>query len=309
MNIYLAPMEGLADHHLRRLLTQVGGYDLVITEFVRVVDQKLPEHVFLTKAPELNNFSQTECGTPVRIQLLGNHPQALAENADRAIEMGSQGVDLNFGCPSKTVNKSKGGAILLKEPEALYQIVKSVNEAVPEGKTLSAKMRLGYEDDSLLMECADAIASGGAKELTVHARTKVQAYKPPAYWHLVEAVQKRLSIPIIINGDIWSSNDAVEALKQSGASHVMLGRGAIQNPWLASNIKAGQDSMPDWQEAKKLVLDFWQDISMTMSDKYCSGRLKQWLNHLQNQYPEAKELFKEVRKLTEIESINKTLRS
>ena len=108
----LAPMEGVVDHLMRDMLTRVGGYDQCVTEFVRVVDQKLPKKTFYRLCPELHHGGKTPSGVPVRVQLLGQHPQWLAENAETAIELGSPGVDLNFGCPAKTVNKSKGGAVL-----------------------------------------------------------------------------------------------------------------------------------------------------------------------------------------------------
>jgi len=110
-------MQGVLDPFVRQLLTEVNEYDLCITEFVRVVDQLLPEKVFYRLCPELKNQGFTPSKTPVRVQLLGQHPNCLAENAHRAIELGSHGIDLNCGCPSKTVNGSNGGAALLKQPE------------------------------------------------------------------------------------------------------------------------------------------------------------------------------------------------
>lgn len=121
MRVLLAPMEGVLDSPVRELLTEVNDYDLCITEFVRVVDQLLPAKVFHRLCPELHNNSRTPSGTQVRIQLLGQYPQWLAENAARAVELGSYGIDLNCGCPSKLVNGSGGGATLLKDPELIYR--------------------------------------------------------------------------------------------------------------------------------------------------------------------------------------------
>ena len=146
MKVMLAPMEGVVDHLMRDMLTRVGGFDQCVTEFVRVVDQKIPKKTFYRLCPELHNGGKTPAGVPVRVQLLGQHPQWLAENAQTAIELGAPGVDLNFGCPAKTVNKSKGGAVLLKETQTLYDIVKAVRDAVPAEIPVSAKIRLGFED-------------------------------------------------------------------------------------------------------------------------------------------------------------------
>ena len=121
--VILAPMEGVLDPPLREILTAVNQYDLCVTEFVRVVDQLLTKKTLLRLCPELEQGGKTRSGTPVRVQLLGQHPQWLAENAILATEMGSPGIDINFGCPAKRVNQSCGGAALLKEPETIYQIL------------------------------------------------------------------------------------------------------------------------------------------------------------------------------------------
>lgn len=306
--IYLAPMEGLADHYLRAILTSQGGFDLAVSEFIRVVDHALPDSVFYRQVPELHHGAKTASGTPVRIQLLGNHPEAMAANALTAIRLGSHGVDINFGCPSKTVNKSKGGAILLKEPETLFAVVHAIRKAVPETETVSAKMRLGYDDDGLFNECAHAIAEGGANELTIHARTKVQGYTPPAFWHLTAGIQEALNIPIIINGEIWTPQDAEQALNESGASHLMIGRGAVRDPFLAKRIASHDATETHWDALIPLLVAFWESIVTTMSERFCVGRLKQWLNHLRVHHAEAETFFGEIRKTNDIATIDEKLR-
>ena len=161
MHITLAPMEGVVDHLMRDMLTRIGGYDLCVTEFVRVVDQLLPPKVFYRLCPELKQQGLTSAGTPVRVQLLGQDPGYLAENAVRAVSLGSHGVDLNFGCPAKTVNKSKGGAVLLKETRRLYAIVSAVRSAVDKQHMVTAKMRLGFEDKALAIDNALALEAAG----------------------------------------------------------------------------------------------------------------------------------------------------
>lgn len=300
-------MEGLADVYLRKLLTDAGGFDLVITEFVRVVDQGLPERTFLRQIPELQNHGKTASGTPVRVQLLGNHSQALAENAITACKLGSNGIDLNFGCPSKTVNKSRGGAILLKEPETIYRAVKAVRSALPPEQTVSAKMRLGYDDTSLMWDCAYAIRDGGANEVTVHARTKTQGYTPPAYWSSVSDFEEKLGIPVIINGEIWTPEDAERAMNASNTQSIMLGRGAVRNPLLAKQIKSASELKIAWDEVLPYVKSFWQMICEQMSPRYCSGRLKQWLNHLRETHDEADRIYQQIRTEKDIVKISRLL--
>lgn len=133
MRVVLAPMEGVLDALVRELLCEINDYDLCITEFLRVVDGLLSEKSFYRLCPELHRDSRTPDSTPVRVQLLGQSPPWLAENAWRAAALGSWGVDLNCGCPSKTVNGSGGGATLLKDPELIYQAAKAIRAAVPAG--------------------------------------------------------------------------------------------------------------------------------------------------------------------------------
>lgn len=296
MKIILAPMEGVVDHIMRHLLTAQGGFDLCVTEFVRIVDQKLPERVFYRLCPELYDGAKTPSGTPVKIQLLGQHPNWLAENAQVATDLGSPGIDLNFGCPAKAVNKSKGGAVLLKEPETLYAIAKEVRSAVPAHLPVTAKMRLGYEDKTLAYENAQALAEGGITELAIHARTKVEGYKPPAHWQWIKQIKQQVSIPIIANGEIWTADDAKKCQIESGCDDLMLGRGALATPNLAAWIKQQKQKMP-WSELMALLVEYSDHEIAGDKGLYYSNRIKQWLAYIKLQYPEADDLFREVRRI------------
>ena len=295
MRIVLAPMEGLADVHLRRLLTAQGGFDWVVSEFLRVVDSAYPERVFYRLCPELQNDGKASCGTPVRVQLLGSDPDAMAENARLAVSLGSYGIDINFGCPSKTVNRRQGGASMLKDPDSLYRVVNAVRLAVPPEVIVSAKMRLGYDDLSLMLDNAHAIESGGANEITVHARTRLQGYTPPAHWDELAKIRRAIDIPLIANGDIWTVADYHACVAVSGTPDVMLGRGAVRCPDLAANIRNNEMKQAGWHDIRHLVVEFWQDIRRTMPEKDCAGRLKQWVNHLRKAHPEAEALWQVIR--------------
>ena len=144
--IALAPMEGLADDILRDILTRAGTYDWCVTEFVRVSATVLPAASFLRVSPELRNAARTQAGTPVRVQLLGSDPALLAANAAVLARLKPAGIDLNFGCPVPLVNRNRGGAALLDDPELLRRIVARVREVVPAEIPVTAKMRLGIED-------------------------------------------------------------------------------------------------------------------------------------------------------------------
>lgn len=306
MRLILAPMEGVLDHLMRDLLTRINPFDLCVTEFVRVVDMRLPPRVFYRLCPELHQGCNTPAGTPVRIQLLGQEPDWLAENADQACLLGAKGIDLNFGCPAKTVNKSRGGAALLADSELLYRIAKAVRAAVPAHLPVSAKIRLGLENRDSYLENSQALAEGGISELAVHARSKQDGYRPPAYWPLVSEIRDALSIPVVINGEIWNADQALQAQTQSQCNDVMLGRGALALPNLAATIKQGAPAM-SWAQVVELLLDY--SALEVEGDKgvYYPNRIKQWLRYLKEQYPQAHTLFAEVRTLKHTDDIRRTL--
>ena len=302
MKIMLAPMEGVVDHLMRDMLTHVGGFDQCVTEFVRVVDQKLPNKTFYKLCPELHNGGKTPNGVPVRVQLLGQHPQWLAENAHTAVDLGSPGVDLNFGWPAKTVNKSKGGAVLLKETQALYDIVKAVRDAVPASQPVSAKIRLGFEDKSLAVENAIAITEAGASELVVHARTKTEGYKPPAYWDWIAKIKQNTDIPLVANGEIWNEEDGKRCQEQSACTNLMVGRGALAMPNLARCIRDGEPPMA-WEDVAALLIRYSGYEIYGDKGKYYPNRIKQWCGYLKRQYPEAELLFNDIRRLSKSQEI------
>lgn len=292
--ITLAPMEGVIDHLMRQMLTSFGGIDLCVTEFIRIVDQKLPDRVFYRYCPELYNGCKTPSGTPVRIQLLGQDPQWLAENAVVATRLGSPGIDLNFGCPAKAVNKSRGGAILLKEPDTLYQIAKAVRAAVDSSLPVTAKMRLGFDDSSLAIENAQALSEGGVSEIAIHARTKSDGYKPPAYWEQIKGISQHVDTPLIANGEIWNPEQASLCQQRSGCTNLMIGRGALALPNLAAWIKGDQEPL-HWVDVLSLLISYSKHEIEGDKGLYYSNRVKQWMVYLKMTYPQAESFFRAIR--------------
>ncbi|HDR1040537.1 tRNA dihydrouridine(16) synthase DusC [Pasteurella multocida] len=291
MRVILAPMQGVLDPFVRQLLTQVNQYDLCISEFVRVVDQLLPAKVFYRLCPELYQQGYTSSGTPVRVQLLGQHPQWLAENAQRAIELGSHGIDLNCGCPSKTVNGSHGGASLLKQPERIYQATKALRAAVPKALPVSVKVRLGWDNSEQAFEIADAVQQGGATEITIHGRTKMDGYRADRInWAKINDVRQRLSIPVIANGEIWDWQSGQACLAETGCQDLMIGRGALNIPNLSQVVKFNQAKMP-WAEVLILLHQYAHTENQFDTGFYHVARIKQWLGYLKKAYPQADALF------------------
>lgn len=302
--IFLAPMEGVVDWVLRDVYTAIGGYDFCVTEFVRVTDNLHPKSVFLKYCPELLTGGKTAAGTPVFVQLLGGKPEPLAENAARAVELGALGIDLNFGCPAKTVNRHDGGAILLKQPERIFKMVEAVRKAVPPHLPASAKMRLGYDNKDHAVEIALGIEAAGASWLAVHARTKMDMYQPPAYWEEIAKIREVVKIPVIANGEIWSPEDAAKCLQVTSCHVQMIGRGALAQPYLAKMIK-GECEQPAWTEIFAWIQSFFTQNIQARGEKFAVARIKQWTRLLGRNYPECAELFQKIKLAqTEDEIIN-----
>jgi tRNA-dihydrouridine synthase C len=303
MTLLLAPMEGLLDFSLRDILTRVGGIDRCVAEFIRVTGTLLPERVFTCVVPELNRGGLTPAGVPVRAQLMGSDPVCLAENAARLAGLGPAGIDLNFGCPAKIVNRHGGGAALLDDPELIARIVAAVRRAVPAPVAVSAKMRLGFNDDSRTLDCARAIEAGGAGELVVHARTRADGYRPPAYWERIAPVRAAVAIPVIANGEIWSVDDALRCRALSGCDTVMLGRGMVCDPGLALAIVAHDcgeaQAGVSWAELQPLLAAFWALVCGHIEPRARAGRVKQWLNYLRRRHPQAELAYASVRTIND----------
>ena len=314
MRLLLAPMEGLLDFVLRDVLTSIGGADRCVSEFIRITGSQLPDKVYLRTMPELLNASRTIAGTPVRAQLLGSDPHSMAANAAQLAALAPEGIDLNFGCPAKVVNRHGGGAALLQEPEAIRVVVGAVRAAVPAAMPVSAKMRLGFNDRALMLECAQAMESSGACELVVHGRTKLDGYRPPAYWDQIALIREAVRIPVVANGEIWTVEDALRCQAESGCQDLMLGRGMVADPGLAWRIRAAvaaQQGAPlpegyrdiTWPDLVPALLRFWVLVCSDLEPRQRAGRLKQWLNLMRRAYPEAEAAYQHVRVMTDQQAI------
>lgn len=272
--VVLAPMEGVTDAPMRETLTDLGGFDFCVSEFLRVSQDPLPEWVIRREVPELDRpGAVTRAGVPVGVQLLGGDPGRLAESARRAIAAGARLVDLNFGCPAPTVNRHDGGATLLKHPARIREIVEAVRRAVPAEFPVSAKLRLGWDRLDAIHENAERAAEGGASWITIHGRTRVAGYVPPAYWLPIGEVRARLEpagIPVVANGEIWTTADFARCREETGCTAFMIGRGALADPWLARRMR-GETGLPD--RARLPWAEFLAERAPWASDR----RLKQWL--------------------------------
>ncbi|HET6343830.1 MAG TPA: tRNA-dihydrouridine synthase family protein [Myxococcota bacterium] len=303
----LAPMEGVTDAPMRQLMSERGAFSYCVTEFLRVSQDVPPRHLFLRHIPELGGGARTVAGLPVQVQLLGGDPEKMARAAQVAVEAGATAIDLNFGCPAPTVNRHDGGATLLKHPERLRAIVKAVRQALPLAVPVSAKLRLGWDDPGAIHGNAERAAEGGAAWITIHGRTRTQGYRPPAFWGPIGEVRRRLGIPVVANGEIWTVEDLLRCRDETGCQHFMLGRGALADPSLSTRAAQALGlpvQTPDPGEVAWLpLLQRFAALSASFSDRplYPVGRIKQWarMSHLRfpNRWYEA---IKTLRTLDEI---------
>lgn len=319
MKLLLAPMEGIVDYSVRKILTSLhlqsketnnsadaksvavansdklalntnlitpiksSGIDQCVTEFLRVTDKLIPQHVLLRDFQELKHEgplkSHTLSGVPVFAQLLGGDPICITENALQLLEMGSLGIDLNFGCPAPTVNRHDGGATLLKSPERIFRIVESCRRQIPSHIPVTAKMRLGFDDPNICLDNAQAIESAGANHLVVHARTKVDGYKPPAHWEWLGKIRAKTRIPLIANGDICTLADLQKCQELSGCQDFMIGRGFLYDPFIFFKLRGITNPsipilLPDF------FTQFFNESRALVNEHYAQAKTKQWLKSM-----------------------------
>jgi len=227
--VLMAPMTGVTDLPFRLLASRLGAA-YVATEMVAARE--------LARArPDVVRRAAVGEGLPLTvIQLVGRDPDAMAQGARMAEKAGADIVDLNFGCPAKEVTGSAAGSALMRTPDLACRIMEAAVGAT--ARPVTVKMRLGWDDDSRnaadLARRAEAI---GVKAVTVHGRTRTQFYTGQADWDAVGQVKAAVRLPVIVNGDIITADQAREALDRSGADGLMLGRGVYGRPWLAAHLE------------------------------------------------------------------------
>lgn len=283
--VVLAPMEGLTDAPMRAVQGECGAFSFAVSEFLRVSGEVPPRKVFYRHVPELHHDAKTPTGLPVHVQLLGGHPERMAQSALVACQAGARAIDINFGCPAPTVNRHDGGATLLKHPARIREIVAAVRGAIPRDVPVSAKLRLGWDSPDAIFENAAMAAEGGAAWLTIHGRTREQGYRPPALWRPIGLVRKVVGIPVVANGDLWSVADFRRCQAETGCDHFMLGRGALANPFLSHQIAgelgiekeraATPGTALDWCPLLQRLVQHMDEQERSPGQIVC--RLKQWL--------------------------------
>lgn len=250
--VLMAPMTGITDLPFRVLASKLGAA-YVATEMVAAAE--------LARArPDVVRRAAVGGGLPLTvIQLVGGDPAAMAEGARMAEAAGADLIDLNFGCPAKEVTGAACGSALMRTPDQAARIMEAVVQAV--SRPVSVKMRLGWDENSHnAPDLARRAEDLGVAAVTVHGRTRKQFYTGVADWDAVAEVKQAVAIPVIVNGDIITAEQAREALSRSGADALMLGRGVYGRPWLAAHLERAlidgtQLQEPDREERLAIVIE------------------------------------------------------
>lgn len=338
-------MEGITHAAFREKICSLGGVDFCVTEFIRITNQLQPKKVYFRFCPELKkltpkpilpedfvcdpfHISKYQSGplinnsTPLIVQLLGSDPDALLANAERAIQLGARGIDLNFGCPAKTVNRSQGGAYLLQFPEQIAKITQKLRKQLPKEINISAKIRLGFTDTLALKDIIQAIDSAQLDWLTVHCRTKKNGYAPPAYWEYIPQIKEWTKTPIIANGDIFSIKNLIECYQKTHCQHYMIGRGIIFNPFLFIEIRAFLEKfrleefkyvLPKDEDLNsfksnlnhkvitELLNSYYELSKAEVNDYYATAKVKGWLKTIAIKNSQFKPFFDKIKEIKPLE--------
>ncbi len=253
-NALLAPMAGITDLPFRRIAARFGA-GLVTSEMIASADL-VNGRVGTAHKAEIDPAAGI-----ASIQIAGREADLMAEAARRAEGTGAEIIDINMGCPAKKVTTGYSGSALMREPDHALSLIEAVVGAVRAPVTL--KMRLGWDDDQLnAADIAVRAENAGVQMITIHGRTRCQFYKGEANWRAIRPVKQAVSVPVIANGDIIDVATACEALNQSGADGVMIGRGAQGAPWVPAEIAAGLEgrafAVPTGDERTCLMVEHYE---------------------------------------------------
>ena len=285
-NIVLSPMEGVTDLTFRRLVRSIGGVGLTVTEFVPSAGLSRGDR----RVREMVQFDPDE--RPVAVQIFGRDPEIMAEGARMAQDLGATIVAINMGCPSKKVCAHSGGSALMKEPPLVRDIVRATVSAVDIPVTV--KMRSGFDAHNRnAPEIAWIAQEEGAGAVAIHWRTREDKYSGERAVDRIAETKRRLQIPVLANGDIVDIPSAEKMFADTGCDGVLIGRGAIRNPWLLLQISQWQrgeePTVVDARERRRVMRDYAEGMPLQMrTPGGALGRLKMLANQFTRSLPAGK---------------------
>jgi len=304
--LVLAPMSGVTDVPFRRLVKRArpGSLGLLFTEFAssEALSRRIPCQLRLLRLDPEDH--------PIAVQIYGRDPARMADAAAMAQQAGADIVDINAGCPARNVVQHGGGANLMREPELLAAIVRAVRAVLQ--VPLTVKIRSGWDSDSInAVEIARRLVDAGVEALTVHGRTRAQAYSGQADWGIVRRVREAVPVPVIGNGDVNSPEVALERWTTSGAAGLMIGRAAMGNPWIFGQIHDALLGRPRTapQPAQRLRwwLDYGEALRESLPDKAIIGRMKQLAVPMTRGLPQGVELRRRIYACPHPEAVRQVL--
>ena len=227
IDVLSAPMAGVSDYPFRQILRQFGDQPL----FSEMIGVETLIHAH-PKTLKMLTFQKEK---NIVVQLVGAHPESMGEAAKMIADLGVMGIDINMGCPVKKLIQNHSGAMLMKDQDLACRLVEAVK--VHTHLPVSVKTRLGWDDPKEILSFAPRLVSAGADRIEIHARTKAMGYSGKGNWTILKEL--RLPVPMVINGDIVNQETAVQAMQESGAKAVMIGRALLGHPWRLSEIETG----------------------------------------------------------------------
>ncbi|CAN5828704.1 tRNA dihydrouridine synthase DusB [soil metagenome] len=270
--LVLSPMAGVTDYSFRRLAKSCGGIGLTVSEFISVegLTRNNP------KARRQMRFWEME--RPFAVQIFGGQFERMALAAEMAEDVGADILDINCGCPAPKVVKNGGGSGLLKDLPRLEKILKEIKKVITIPLTL--KLRAGYTDSTInCIEVAKMAEDCGVEHIQLHGRTKEQGYKGLANWDLVRDMKKAVSIPVSGSGDVVSIEGALKKWRETNCDGILIGRGAMQNPWIFRQIEdvlAGREPyQPTLEDKQKVLLEYFEMLREDMPELPAIGKMKQ----------------------------------
>jgi tRNA-dihydrouridine synthase C len=268
-------MEGVGDSCFRKAMASVGGFDEAVTDFLRV-----PVNAHVKSLSCQYNAKETS-PIPLAAQIMGSDPELMSAMAKELEKRGAPRIDINFGCPSKTVTGRGAGSTLLKDPNLLHENAKAVVRAV--SIPVTVKMRSGYKDISLFKENLFAAQESGIGYLTLHPRTKAEGYSSAANWDLIAEAKQLLKIPVVGNGDIITVKDALKMLTYTKCDALMIGRGSLINPFIFHEIRshfAKKNYQTSANDLLKYLRVYQQQFDRNIPIKTKINKMKQLMGFL-----------------------------
>src|SRR5436190_23708967 len=270
--LILSPMAGVTDVSFRRLLKRRGGVGLSVSEFVSV------EGLTRSNPKSKRQMRFYEDERPVAVQSCGGQPERMVLAAEMAEEVGADILDVNCGCPAPKVVKHGGGSGLLKDHPRLEEILKEIKKAITIPMTV--KIRAGFYDHTInAVDTARLAEACGAEHIALHGRTKEQGYRGQANWELVTQIKETVSVPVSGSGDVITIEQAFDRFRETGCDGVLIGRGAMQNPWIFRQIEDAMHGrepfQPTLEDKRAVLLEYFDMLREDMPELPAIGRMKQ----------------------------------